>query len=431
MDIGLFITIGVIILIAASGFFAGTETALTGFSRARMFAKEAAGDRRAALVNRIRQRKDRMIGALMLGNTAVHILASSLTTSVMINYLGDTGILVATVLMTVMMLVFGEVLPKTYALHYADSMALKVAPLIRLIIILFSPVTEAVTWIVRLFLHLFGVDISKSISGPHHEVLRGAIEMHNGPGEETHAQRAMLRSILDLAEVDVIDIMTHRSKVVMIDSGEPMESIVKTVLDSAHTRLPVWKDNPDNIVGVLHAKHLLRELHDNKGDLDRITLDRLLIEARFVPETTNLFDQLQAFREKKEHFAVVVDEYGAFKGVVTLEDILEEIVGDIDDEHDVNVSGVRKIGPRTYIINGSVTIRDLNREFDWKLSDEEYSTLAGLVIYESQTIPDPGQSFTFHGFRFDIIRRQRNQITKVRVIAPVERRAHSRAGSQG
>jgi Mg2+/Co2+ transporter CorB len=359
-----------------------------------------------------------MIGALMLGNTAVHILASALTTSALIGYLGDTGILVATVVMTIMMLIFGEVLPKTYALHYADSMSLKVAPIIRIVIIVFSPVTEAVTWIVRVFLHLGGVDISKVAAGSHLEVLRGAIEMHQGPEEETQAQRNMLRSILDLGEVDISDIMTHRRNVVMIDADMPMRKIVDTVLESPHTRLPVWKDNQDNIIGVIHAKHLLREMNAAKGAVTKIQLQTILMEPRFVPETTNLSDQLQNFREKQEHFAVVVDEYGAFKGVVTLEDILEEIVGEIEDEHDVMVTGVRKISADTYMVNGTVTIRDLNREFEWDLPDEEYATIAGLILYESQTIPEVGQSFIFHGFRFDIIRRQRNQITKIKVTLP-------------
>jgi Mg2+/Co2+ transporter CorB len=286
------------------------------------------------------------------------------------------------------------------------------------VIVIFAPITEAVTWVVRLVLKMIGIDISKVGAGSHLELLRGAIDMHQGPEEETQEQRAMLRSILDLADVDLEDIMTHRKKVVMIDAELPMEEIVKTVLESPYTRLPIWRDDPDNITGVIHAKLLLRELNACKGKVEDITLDNILMESRFVPETTNLYDQLQTFREKREHFAVVVDEYGSFMGIVTLEDILEEIVGEIDDEHDQAVEGVTEQKNNSFAVDGTVTIRDLNREYDWGLPDGEYATLAGLILFEAQTIPTVGQCFMFHGFRFDILRRNRNQITKIRVTPP-------------
>ena len=230
----------------------------------------------------------------------------------------------------------------------------------------------------------------------------------------------MLLSILDLADVDVEDIMIHRKSVEMIHSEQKMEDIIQDVLKSPYTRLPVWKDNPDNIIGVIHAKLLLQEMNSNDGKAGKIELENIMMEPRFVPESTSLYEQLQAFRENREHFAVVVDEYGAFMGVVTLEDILEEIVGEIDDEHDIAFAGVRILNNRQFLVDGTVTIRDLNREYDWGLPDEEYSTIAGLILYESQTIPEVGQSFMFHDFRFDIVRRQRHQITKIRITPPAE-----------
>ncbi len=317
-----------------------------------------------------------------------------------------------------LVLIFAEVLPKTYAFHHAETMSMRIAPLINIVIKVFAPITEAVTWIVRQVLKLFGVDISKVGAGSHLELLRGAIEMHEGPEQETQEQRAMLRSILDLAEVDIQDIMIHRKNVVMIDADQPVDKVVEEVLSSPYTRLPLWKDNPDNIIGVLHSKQLLHELMDAKGNIDDIKIDPILMKPWFVPETTILYDQLQAFRKRKEHFAVVIDEYGTFMGVVTLEDILEEIVGDIDDEHDESMSGVRRLSNGSYIIDGEVTIRDLNREFEWGLPHDEYATLAGLILYESHMVPDVGQSFRFHGFQMDIVRKQRNQITLVRVTPP-------------
>lgn len=408
----------ILVLLFLSGFFSGSETALTAASRVRLMSKAKEGNKRAALVNRIRDQKDRMIGALLLGNNLVNILASALATSVLIKLFGESGVILATLVMTLLVLIFAEVLPKTYAFHHAETMAMRIAPVIRMVIMVFAPVTETVTWIVRRVLKLFGVDISKVAAGSHLELLRGAIEMHEGPEEETQEQRAMLRSILDLAEVDVEEIMIHRKNVSMINIDQPMDKIVEEVMSSPYTRLPLWLNNPDNIVGVVHAKQLLRELMDVDGNIDNIDLTRISMDPWFIPETTTLYDQLQAFRERKEHFALVVDEYGSFMGVVTLEDILEEIVGEIDDEHDEEMQGVRRLSNGAFIVDGGVTIRDLKREFDWNLPDEEYSTLAGLILYESQMVPEVGQSFRFHGYQMDIVRKQRNQITLVRVTPP-------------
>ncbi len=417
MEIGfLFAVIAILILILLSGFFSGSETALTAASRVRLHSQESEGNLRAALVNRIREKKDRMIGALLLGNNLVNIMASALATSVMIKVFGEAGVVYATLVMTMVVLIFAEVLPKTYALHHADSMAMRIAPIIRFVIFIFAPITETVTWIVRNCLKLFGVDISKVGAGSHLELLRGIIEMHHGPEEETQEQRAMLRSILDLFDVDVDEIMIHRKNALMIDADLPIESIIEKVLDSPYTRMPLWQGEQDNIIGIVHTKLLLKELNAARGKTDKITLENIMIEPWFIPETTNLYDQLQAFRERKEHFAIVVDEYGAFEGIVTLEDILEEIVGEIDDEYDVPVPGVRRSqSGKSYLVNGSVTIRDLNREFEWRLPDGDYATLAGLILHEAQTIPEVGQSFSFHGFQFDITRRHRNQITQIRV----------------
>ncbi len=425
MEIGFLLSIGgIAVLLLMSGFFSGSETALTAASRVRLHNQEKEGDERAALVNKIRAAKDKMIGALLLGNNMVNILASALATSVLIKVFGEAGVVYATLIMTMLVLIFAEVLPKTYAFHHAESMSKKIAPVIRLVILIFAPVTEAVTWIVRRVLKLFGVDISKVAAGSHLELLRGAIEMHEGPEEETQEQRNMLRSILDLAEVDVEEIMIHRGKVTMIDAGQDVNQIVDEVLESPYTRIPLWKGEQDNIVGILHAKEVLRALRECGGDTAKLDIEKIMLEPWFIPESTMLYDQLQAFRQRREHFAIVVDEYGAFMGVVTLEDILEEIVGDIDDEHDLAMPGVRKLITGPYLVDGSVTIRDLNREFDWGLPDEEYSTLAGLILYESQILPKVGQSFRFYGFQFDIVRRLNNQITMVRVTPPEPQGTH-------
>jgi len=419
MDTAFWLSCGVVfILLCLSGFFSGSETALTAASKARLHSLAKKGNVRASLVNRLLDKKDRLIGALLLGNNLVNILASALTTSVLIKLFGEAGVVYATIGMTFLILIFAEVLPKTYALNNADRVALWIAPVIRVLVVIFAPVTDAISRIVRLTLKLAGVDITAVAVGSHVEELRGVIELHQGP-EETQEERAMLRSILDLGDVEVAEIMVHRRNVLMINSEQDPEDIVKEVLDSPYTRLPLWKGEQDNVIGVLHSKLLLQELYKCGGDPKKLNVRKMMLEPWFIPETTNLFDQLQEFRRRREHFALMVDEYGSLMGVVTLEDILEEIVGEIDDEHDVEVTGVRPQLDGSYLIDGDVTIRDLNREFEWGLPDEEYSTLAGLILFETQSIPNVGQTFSFYKFRFEVIRKQRSQISLIKVLPPV------------
>ncbi len=415
MDLWISVAI-IFVLVSLSAFFSGSETALTAASKARLTGLEKEGNARAGLVNQIRERKERLIGSLLLGNNLVNILASSIATSVLIKLVGEAGVVYATLVMTLLILIFAEVLPKTYALHYADKMSMAIAPIIRVIVWVFFPVAEAINRIVRFTLKLFGSDLSKVSAGSHMDVLRGVIEMHQGPDQETLDQRAMLRSILDLKDVWVEEIMTHRKNVQMVNSEDDVQVIVEAVMASPYTRLPVYAGDPDNIIGVMHAKALLRALQAHHGQVDEINVQTLIAEPWFIPETTDLWDQLQAFRSRREHFAIVIDEYGDVQGIVTLEDILEEIVGEIDDEHDIAVSGVRKQSGGAYLIDGTVTIRDLNREFHWDLPDEDYSTIAGLLIHEAKIIPNAGQSFSFYGFQFDVVKRHRNQITLVRVM---------------
>ncbi len=424
----LILSIAVIILmIALSFFFSGSETAFTAASRARMHALEQDGNRRAALVNRMREHREKMIGALLIGNNIVNITASALATGVLITIFGQSGVAIATIVMSILLIIFSEVLPKTLAIFHADRFCLAVAPVVRFFVSLFAPINHGVSIVVKPILRLFGISLTPSAEADLEE-LRGAIELHGTAATETEEkieevrhERAMLRSILDLADVTVGEIMTHRRNMFMIDASLSPGKIVDEVLASPYTRLPLWKDSPDNnILGVIHAKEMLRQVRAAGGDLEKVRFEDFAAKPWFVPNSTTLLDQLEAFRDRHEHFALVVDEYGSLMGVVTLEDILEEIVGDISDEHDVAVAGVRPQPGGTYTINGNVTIRDLNREFEWKLPDEDYSTIAGLVLHEARRIPLPGQIFVFFGFKFEIMRRQRNQITLLRVTPPKE-----------
>jgi Mg2+/Co2+ transporter CorB len=409
---------GILALLVLSAFFSGSETSMTAASRPRMHSLEQAGDPRAKLVNKLLDQKDRLIGAILLGNNLVNILASALATSLLIGFFGEAGVVYATIAMTLLVLIFAEVLPKTYAIHNADALSLAVAPILRVFVIVLGPITRAVQLIVRAIFRIFGIELHPKLSASAtEEELRGVIDLHagEGEGEEERHEREMLRSILELADVWVEEIMVHRKDVVALSVDQPPERIVEEVLSSSYMRLPLWKDEPDNIIGVLHAKALLRAVQSSPGNLAQLDIEEVAADPWFIPETTDLLSQLQAFRSRHEHFAIVVDEYGEFLGIVTLEDILEEIVGDIADEHDVEIEGIQVSGDGSVIVDGRVTIRDLNRRFEWRLPDDEASTIAGLVLEEARTIPKEGQVFAFHGFSFEIDKRQRNQLTSIKI----------------
>jgi len=417
MTLGLGLTLGAILgLLIASAFFSGSETALTAASRAKMHALEQDGNKRARTVNYLLQIRERFIGAILLGNNLANIAASALATSLFLNLFGERGVAYATIVMTVLVVLFSEVLPKTYAIINADRMALFVAPIVRFLVAVLAPVTATMQWIVRHTLRMFGANVGDDMEVlSAHEEIRGAIDLHHKEGGVKKLDRDMLGGVLDLRELTVSDIMVHRTNMDAIDADRPPEQIVDAALKSSHTRLPLWRGEREEIIGVLHAKTLLRALREAKGNLSKIDVMSLATEPWFVPDTTTLKDQLAAFRKRKAHFAIVVDEYGEVMGLVTLEDIIEEIVGDITDETDIGATLARPQADGSLLVDGSAPIRDVNRLMEWNIPDEEATTIAGLVIHEAQTIPNPGQAFTFHGFRFEVLRRQKNRITALKV----------------
>ena len=418
--------VSIFALIIVSAFFSGSETGLTTASRARLTEMEKRGNKRAAKVLKLTSVPERLIGSLLLGNTLANITASAVSTAALVKVFNEAGAVIASVVMTVLILIFAEVMPKTYAIAYPDKVALAVAPIMRIVAAVLGPIVMTVEYIVKKALMLFGVDTRnvESILSAHDE-LRGAIDLHHKEGTFVKKDKDMLGGILDLKDLEVADIMIHRTKMMMIDGSDPITSIVQEVFKSGNTRLPVWRDNPDNIIGVLHAKNLFAAIQENNGDSGKVKLDDILSPAWFVPDTRPLTDQLNAFLRRKTHFAIVVDEYGEVQGLITLEDIIEEIVGDIKDEFDAVTIGVRKQQDGSYNIEGTVPLRDLNRSFDWNLPDEEVTTVAGIVIHEARMIPEAGQVFTFHGFRFEVLKKRKQQLSMINVtkLEPVTEEA--------
>ena len=412
------ITLGAIFfLLLLSAIFSGSETALTTASQARIHHLRRKGNKRAGIVSELNERRERFLGTILLGNNLVNILASALATSIMIQWVGDAGVLYATIVMTLLVLIFAEILPKTYAILNPDRTALTVAPFIRLLVVLLTPVNVTIQTLVLGILKVSRVQRGKGRAAVEEEI-RGAIDLYVHEAGGFRDEGSMLGGILDLVNVEVSEIMIHRKNMFLIDASQPTQEIVEEALTSPFTRIPIWENDPENIIGILHAKDVLRALTIHTGKLNELDIRTVASEPWFVPDTTNLRSQLTAFRRRKSHFALVVDEYGDLMGLVTLEDILEEIVGDISDEHDVSVAGIRPQGDGSFIIDGTTTIRDLNRRFDWTLPDEEAATIAGLVLHEAQVIPESGQVFTFFGCRFEVLRRQRSQITALRLTPP-------------
>ncbi|QYZ71237.1 HlyC/CorC family transporter [Neotabrizicola shimadae] len=426
LDIAFWITAGVIVLLLClSAFFSGSETALTAASKSKLKAQADRGSRGAGVAMKVTDDSERMIGALLLGNNVVNILSASLATALLTRAFGQSGVALATLVMTVLVLIFGEVLPKTIAITYPEAVATRVAPIVRVLIAVFSPLVTLVRLLVRGLIRLFG--IRENPDGRMlalREEIVGAIALGHSEGAFEKEGRDRLLGALDLAERTVDEIMRHRRQIEMIDADQTPERILDQVLNSPHTRLPVFRGSDDDILGVVHAKDLLREVdrlvRGHEGSVASISdLDILKVAMKpyFIPDTTTLDEQMREFLKRRTHFALVVDEYGALQGLITLEDILEEIVGEIRDEYDLHES-VRSLKPEpdgSWLVEGSATIRDLNRAMEWSLPDDEANTIAGLVIHEAQVIPLAGQAFSFHGFRFEIVERRENRITKLKL----------------
>ncbi len=411
--------VSIIILLVFSAFFSGSETALTVASRGKLRTLADRGSRGAARALKITEDSERLIGAVLFGNNLVNILAASLATSLFTRLFGSGGVAMATLVMTLLVLIFAEVMPKTYAITNPETAATRVSPIIGFLVFCLSPIVSAIRWFVRLSLRVFGVraDPKSRVLATQDEIA-GTIALGHSEGTVRRDDRDRLLGALDLKDREVEEIMLHRSEIEMIDADDPPQDILNQCLQSSYTRLPVFRGEQENIVGVVHAKDLLRAVHKLTGAAgikDFNVLD-VAMNPYFVPETTTLDEQMRQFLHRRAHFALVVDEYGALQGLITLEDILEEIVGEITDEHDTQTETAIEAGTDgNCLVSGAMTIRDLNRATEWNLPDDHANTVAGLVIHESQSIPAEGQVFSFHNFRFEVLERKTNRITRLKI----------------
>lgn len=417
--------VAVTVLLLISAFFSGSETALTAASRGMLKAQADKGSRGAKAALSVTDDSESMIGALLLGNNIANILSAALTTALLTDLFGSKGVAIATVMVTVLVLVFAEVLPKTIAIISPVPVAILVGPVVKLLIILFTPIVTMVRAFVRLILRVFGLraDPNRHILALREEIA-GAISLGHSEGAVEKEDRDRLLGALDLADRTVDEIMRHRRETEMIDADLAPEEIVSLMLASSHSRLPVFRGSDENILGVVHAKDLLREverlshIHETHDQaMAALDVVKVAMKPYFIPDTTTLDEQMREFLKRRTHFALVVDEYGTLQGLITLEDILEEIVGEITDEFDLvdKSNALKRADGGSYLVEGAMTIRDLNRATDWNLPDDEANTVAGLVIHEAQMIPAQGQAFSFHGFRFEVVTRRENRLTRLKV----------------
>ena len=417
--------VAVTVLLLISAFFSGSETALTAASRGMLKAQADKGSRGAKAALSVTDDSESMIGALLLGNNIANILSAALTTALLTDLFGSKGVAIATVMVTVLVLVFAEVLPKTIAIISPVPVAILVGPVVKLLIILFTPIVTMVRAFVRLILRVFGLraDPNRHILALREEIA-GAISLGHSEGAVEKEDRDRLLGALDLADRTVDEIMRHRRETEMIDADLAPEEIVSLMLASSHSRLPVFRGSDENILGVVHAKDLLREverlshIHETHDQaMAALDVVKVAMKPYFIPDTTTLDEQMREFLKRRTHFALVVDEYGTLQGLITLEDILEEIVGEITDEFDLvdKSNALKRADDGSYLVEGAMTIRDLNRATDWNLPDDEANTVAGLVIHEAQMIPAQGQAFSFHGFRCEVVTRRENRLTRLKV----------------
>lgn len=411
----------ILLLLICSAIFSGSETALTTANRGKLHKRAERGDPGAKRALRLTEDKERLIGAILLGNNLVNILAASLATMFFTVVLGDGGVAVATVVMTALVLIFSEVLPKTYAITNSEAVARRVSDFMSLVVMIGAPIVTVVQFLVRGILRLFGVRAADAHPFAAHDEIAGSIALHHFEGGVETADRDRLLGALDLSQRTVDEVMTHRRDVEMTNIDRAPTEIIAATLASEFTRMPLWRGSPENIIGILHTKDLARAMHDavRDGGADAIqTLDvqTIAMKPYFIPDVTSLDDQIHAFKNSNTHLAIVIDEYGAIRGLVTLEDILEEIVGDISDEHDIPEDpSLNSEIDGSVVVRGNMNIRELNRAMGWDFPEEDAVTIAGLVIDFARRIPDEGEVFIIHGYAIEIIARDSTRLTKLKV----------------
>ncbi|MDA0870103.1 MAG: CNNM domain-containing protein [Proteobacteria bacterium] len=410
-------------LLIISGLLSGSETSITSVSKSKIHKLSNRGDVRAKKVLKLIDKKNDLVSSILIGNNIINILASVLATALLIKYYGDKGILYSTIVMSALIVIFSEVFPKNYALLKPDRFVLAMSGPLTIFSKLLLPFIIFLRFINFIIFKLIRVDTTNKITSKSaREDIRNIINMHEDEGRLLKDESDMLNAILDLKEITVEKIMTHRKNIYSINIEETNTFFTK-IAQSSFSRIPVWKNSPNNILGLIHAKNVLSNL-DDTGTLNINKIKENLIKPWFIPETTKAKDQLNEFIKRKEKLAFIVDEYGELMGLISMEDIIEEIVGNIFDEKDFSTIGIRRLENNIFRIRGDVNIRDINRELDINIPEGTSSTIAGYIIDQTESFPDVGQTFAYDGIMYEIINKNKNQITQIKLTLPKKITTH-------
>ena len=411
--INLSLLVVIIFLILLSGFLSGSETAITATSKARIISKLKKGTKRAEYVKKIIDNKDKVISSLLLSNNLVNILASSLATAFFYDLFGVTGIFYATLLMTFLLVIFAEVLPKTYAINKPTRSALTIGPVIFYLNKILTPIVFVINKIVKVLIHKKEINDKKLSDEQSEEELQGVIDLYETSNPDSEHEKEMLQSILTLNDTTVEEIFTHRRNIYSVNVDLSLSEIIKMINQSRFTRIPFWKNNPENIIGLLNIRSLNIDMKNHLNN-KKIILEKI-VKPWFIPSSTNLLDQLVEFKKKKEHLAFVVDEYGELMGIISLEDIIEEIVGEIVDEIDAPEKKFILNSKGVIVAEGNQNIKDLYKEFDLNLPEIESSTIAGHVMDIAKKIPMYGETVKDDKFNYKITSHSRKQILRLEI----------------
>ncbi len=412
-------TVAVLILLVISAFFSGAETSILTASQARINKLKNDGNKKAESLLKLREDKEKLIGSILLSNNFVNIGASVIATEACIEIFGDnnTALFITTAMMTVLILIISDVLPKTYAVRHAEAVALSLTPFITFTTLILTPIVVTVKYIVNGLLKLVD-NKTNAVNISALETIKSTIELHHQEGEVVSDYKYMLGGVIDLEKITVEEVMVHRNEFLSVNIDLAPLEIIKQIAKSPYSRVPIWKDKPENIIGVLHMKDLNKILLSKKSS-DKIThrdIEKLAREPWFIPSTTNLKTQMLAFRTNHYPFAFVVNEYGELEGLVTLEDIIEEVVGQIEDEYDVVHKGIYKVNSDNSVVTtGNTPIRDVNRELEWNIDDKEATTVGGLIFHIAQRIPEKGESFKSANYVLKLLKKKKNKILKVKI----------------
>ena len=402
-------------LLGLAALISATETAITATSPGLIQKLKSEGNKKAELLLGLLKIKEKVISTLLIGNSIANTLCTTIATGVFIETFGDDmGTLISSIVMSFTIIVFSEVIPKAIAVAKSEKVALMATPVLLVFLKILQPINIALGYITRGFCFIFRIDLKQKVSAA--DEVRGVIEHHLSEGNVFKDDRDMLGGILDIRNLVIADIIIHRSSIVAINIDTPTDKIIKTVLSSNHTRIPFWEDDHDNIIGIMHVRDLLSNIYDTKSKYTEIDVRSLLSDTVFVPNNSLVTQQLQMFREGQTHLACVVDEYGDLQGIITLEDILEEIVGQIYDEHDTGKSKIKAKSENEFIIDGSLPIRDLNREFNWQIPESDATTLAGFIITKMERLPNQGEFLIEKNLKMIVKKKSENRIKTIQVF---------------